>query len=214
MHFGGKPTFQGILHLSFSGFQRPIPEEFLCDDVWGDQLPHRLAIILRLGQPTFTWENGRLWALPLNTVISPNCCEGRIQGNSSWFTQVDCQMDFHYLSFPELSPDLHSVQVPSRVAAPVVVSYPDFLYDIANILQLGKDNTVFAEPLPPSWRMYNPNPHSLTSTINMSSAPLSKYRRLSLLLTHRCFCCVHTAFRPYKAINTSASVPAPNTSLV
>lgn len=53
-----------------------------------------------------------------------------------------------------------------------------------------------------------------TSTINMSLAPLSKYRRLSLLLTHRCFCWVHNALRPYKAIKTSASVPAPKMSLV
>lgn len=51
-------------------------------------------------------------------------------------------MDFYYLSFPELSSDLHSVQVPSWVGAPVVVSYPDFLYNITDILQLGKDNIV------------------------------------------------------------------------
>lgn len=56
--------------------------------------------------------------------------------------------------------------------------------------------------------------HTLTSTINMSSAPLSKYSRLSLLLTHRCFCWVQTPFWPYKTMNTSASVPAANTSLV
>lgn len=54
-------------------------------------------------------------------------------------------MDFYYLSFPELSPDLHSVEVPSRVGAPVVVSYPDLLYYITNILQLRKDNTLFNE---------------------------------------------------------------------
>lgn len=53
-----------------------------------------------------------------------------------------------------------------------------------------------------------------TSTINMSSAPLSKYMILSLLLTHRDFCWVQTASRPYRAMKTSASVPAPNTSLV
>lgn len=60
-------------------------------------------------------------------------------------------MDFYYLSFPELSPDLHSVEVPSRVGALVVVSYPDFLYDVTDIFQLGKkDSTVFTElqPLP------------------------------------------------------------------
>lgn len=48
----------------------------------------------------------------------------------------------------------------------------------------------------------------------MSSAPLSKYILLSLLLTHRDFCWVHTASRPYRTMKTSASVPAPNTSLV
>ena len=47
-------------------------------------------------------------------------------------------MDFYYLSFPELSPDLHSVEVPSRVGAPVVVSYPDFLYYVADVFQLDK----------------------------------------------------------------------------
>lgn len=53
-----------------------------------------------------------------------------------------------------------------------------------------------------------------TSTINMSSAPLSKYILLSLLFTHRDFCWVHTASRPYSTMKTSASVPAPNMSLV
>lgn len=47
-----------------------------------------------------------------------------------------------YLSFPELSPDLHSVEVPSGVAAPVVVSYPDFLNHVTDILQLGRDSRV------------------------------------------------------------------------
>lgn len=54
----------------------------------------------------------------------------------------------------------------------------------------------------------------LTSTMNMSSAPLSKYILLSLLLTHSDFCWVQTAFRPYRTMKTSASVPAANTSLV
>lgn len=49
------------------------------------------------------------------------------------------QVDFYYLSLPELSPDLHSVKVPSWVGAPVVVSYPDFLYNVTNVLQLWKD---------------------------------------------------------------------------
>lgn len=48
----------------------------------------------------------------------------------------------------------------------------------------------------------------------MSSAPLSKYILLSLLLTQRLFCWVHTASLPYRTMKTSASVPAPNTSLV
>lgn len=48
----------------------------------------------------------------------------------------------------------------------------------------------------------------------MSSAPLSKYILLSLLLTQRDFCCVQMLSRPYRTIKTSASVPAPNTSLV
>lgn len=46
--------------------------------------------------------------------------------------------DFYYLSFPELSSDLHSVQVPSWVGAPVVMSNSDFLYDITDIFQLGQ----------------------------------------------------------------------------
>lgn len=49
---------------------------------------------------------------------------------------------FFYLAFPELSPDLHPVEVPSRVGSLVVVSYPDLLYDFADILQLAKSNTV------------------------------------------------------------------------
>lgn len=44
-----------------------------------------------------------------------------------------------YLSLPELSSDLHSVQVPSWVGASVVMSYPDFLNHIPYILQLGKE---------------------------------------------------------------------------
>lgn len=56
-------------------------------------------------------------------------------------TQVLSQVDFHYLSFPELSSDLHSVQVPSWVCALVVVSYPDFLYNVTDILQLEEKMT-------------------------------------------------------------------------
>lgn len=56
----GEPTFQSIVHLCFSLFQLSVPEEFLCDDVRGDELPRRLPIIFRLGQPALTWENGRL----------------------------------------------------------------------------------------------------------------------------------------------------------
>lgn len=48
------------------------------------------------------------------------------------------QVSFYNLSFPELSSDLHSVQVPSRVGAPVVMSNPDFLYDVTDIFQLGQ----------------------------------------------------------------------------
>lgn len=51
---------------------------------------------------------------------------------------------FLYLSFAELSSDLHSVQVPSWVGAFVVVSDSDLLYDITYILQLGRDNSVSA----------------------------------------------------------------------
>lgn len=51
-------------------------------------------------------------------------------------TQVWSQVDFYYLSFPELSPDLHSVEVPPRVGAPVVMSYSDFLDNVADILEL------------------------------------------------------------------------------
>lgn len=117
-----------------------------------------------------------------------------------------------YLSFPELSSDLHSVEVPSWVGAPVVVSYPDFLDHVPYVLQLGKEQQSTVLTLPPRARRNDREP--LTSTMNMSSAPLSKYRRLSRLLTHRCFCCVHTPFWPYSTMNTSASVPAPKTSLV
>lgn len=45
---------------------------------------------------------------------------------------------FQYLSFPELTSDLHSVEVPAGVGAPVVVSYPDFFNYLTDILQLGK----------------------------------------------------------------------------
>lgn len=54
-------------------------------------------------------------------------------------------MDFYHLSFSELASDLHSVKVPSWVGAPVVVSYPDLLYNIADVFQLGEDNTLFKE---------------------------------------------------------------------
>lgn len=57
-------------------------------------------------------------------------------------TKVSSQADFDYLSLPELSPDLHSVEMPSRVGAAVVVSYPDFLYNITNVFQLLKENNV------------------------------------------------------------------------
>lgn len=58
-------------------------------------------------------------------------------------TKVSSQADFDYLSLPELSPDLHSVEMPSRVGAAVVVSYPDFLYNITNVFQLLKENVLF-----------------------------------------------------------------------
>lgn len=60
------------------------------------------------------------------------------------------QADFYHLSFSELSSDLHSVKVPSWVGAPVVVSYPDFLYNVTDVLELGKDKTVSTvlQPLP------------------------------------------------------------------
>lgn len=51
-------------------------------------------------------------------------------------------MAFENLSLPELSSDLHSVEMPSWVGTPVVVSDPDFLYNVANVLQLRKDITL------------------------------------------------------------------------
>lgn len=48
----------------------------------------------------------------------------------------------NYLSFPELSSDFHSVKVPSWVGAPVVMSYPDFLNHVTDILELGRDSRV------------------------------------------------------------------------
>lgn len=51
-------------------------------------------------------------------------------------------MAFENLSLPELSSDLHSVEMPSWVGTPVVVSNPDFLYNVANVLQLRKDITL------------------------------------------------------------------------
>lgn len=50
-------------------------------------------------------------------------------------------MAFENLSLPELSSDLHSVEVPSWVKTLVVVSDPDFLYNVADVLQLRKDIT-------------------------------------------------------------------------
>ena len=41
-----------------------------------------------------------------------------------------------HLSFPELSPDFHSVEVPSRVGALVIMTDPDLLYHIPDVLQL------------------------------------------------------------------------------
>lgn len=52
-------------------------------------------------------------------------------------------MAFENLSLPELSSDLHSVQMPSWVGPTVVVSDPDFLYDVADVLQLRKDIASF-----------------------------------------------------------------------
>lgn len=49
-------------------------------------------------------------------------------------THAGSQVDFYYLSFPELSSDLHSVEVPSWVGSSVVVSNSDFLYNVTNIL--------------------------------------------------------------------------------
>lgn len=66
------------------------------------------------------------------------------------------------LSLPELSSDLHSVEMPSWVATPVVVSDPDFLYNVADVLELRKyitSSTALQEPhqakrqihSPPQW---------------------------------------------------------------
>jgi len=54
--------------------------------------------------------------------------------------------DFYHLSFSELSPDLHSIKVPARVGAPVVVSNPDFLYNITNVLQLCETHLIVQIP--------------------------------------------------------------------
>lgn len=45
---------------------------------------------------------------------------------------------FIYLPFPKLSSDFHSVKVPPRVGASVVVSYSDLFYNVTHILQLWK----------------------------------------------------------------------------
>lgn len=50
-------------------------------------------------------------------------------------------MAFENLSLPELLSDLHSVEMPSWVGTLVVVSDPDFLYNVADVLQLRKDIT-------------------------------------------------------------------------
>lgn len=66
----------------------------------------------------------------------------RQKRGSETFNDATCRLiitESHYLSFPELSSDLHSVQVPPWVGAPVVVTYPYFLNHVPDILQLGKE---------------------------------------------------------------------------
>lgn len=54
----------------------------------------------------------------------------------------------------------------------------------------------------------------ITSTMNIFSAPRSKFMHLSLLLRQRDFWEVHMPFCPYSTMKTSASVPAAKMSLV
>lgn len=134
--------------------------------------------------------------------------------------KVQSHVEIRYLPFPELSPDFHPVKMPPWVSASVIVSNPDFLYHVTNVFQLKQEHYSYYYIRLCKNQQHDPindfsyKIHLLTSTINMSSAPLSKYSRRSLLLTHRCFCIVHTPFCPYRTRNTSASVPAANTSLV
>lgn len=123
-----------------------------------------------------------------------------------------------YLSLPQQASDLHSVQVPARVHAAVVVADADLLDHVSHICQLctteEEEEDISGQTVPAEVSMQPPCNCRCTSTMNMSSAPRSKYILLSLLLTHRDFCCVHAALRPYSTMKTSASVPAPKTSLV
>lgn len=81
----------------------------------------------------------------LCVTMKPNKSDERCFINNSLREQriyTGVMVDFDYLSFPELSSDLHSVEVPAWVGAPVVVSYPDLFYKVTDILQLGTHNTV------------------------------------------------------------------------
>lgn len=89
-------------------------------------------------------------------------------------------VDFNYLSFPELSPDFHSVEVSSWVGASVVVSYLNFLYDITDILQLGNNITVST--------VFNPVPQAMmksksTHNEHVLSSPLKVQTSLSIVDT-------------------------------
>lgn len=68
-------------------------------------------------------------------------------------------MAFENLSLPELSSDFHSVEMPSWVGTPVVMSDPDFLYNVADVLQLRKDITLSAalqEPRQAKCQIHSP----------------------------------------------------------
>lgn len=114
-------------------------------------------------------------------------------------------MDFADLSFPELSPDLHSVKMPSRIGAAVVMSYPDFLYNITNVLQLFKDNLSFANRPPLFEKLYQSvaTHYAYLHNKHVFSSPLKAQASLSLVDTQVLLLSAHplTAIQDYKHVS-------------
>lgn len=118
---------------------------------------------------------------------------------------VSSHVAFAYLSFPELSPDLHSVKMPSRIGAAVVMSYPDFLYNITNVLQLFKDNLSFANRPPLFEKLYQwvATHYTYLHNKHVFSSPLKAQASLSLVDTQVLLLSAHPlmAIQDYKHVS-------------